>query len=159
MDVFLWISSVYKISWIRRIIPCIGDPKGRYGSATLDPISFIFMQFLGKSRKFVCWRPYPRRVDAISYGESWPIYIETFALADLGGAPTRPPPTAQNFLNFMQFSTKFGKIICWRPPPPEGWRPLLRGILDSPLISIRGSTPSMNQNILKNYSDGSRIFQ
>ena len=41
------------------------------------------------------------------------------AVADLGGAaPARAPPTAQNFLNFMQFFTKFGKIICWRPP----WR-------------------------------------
>ena len=41
------------------------------------------------------------------------------------------PPTAQNFLNFMQFFAKFGKTICWHPP--EGWRPLLRGILDPPL--------------------------
>ena len=34
------------------------------------------------------------------------------------GAPWRAPvpPTAQNFLDFMQFSGKFGKIICWRPP-------------------------------------------
>ena len=40
-------------------------------------------------------------------------------VADLGGAhPARAPPTAQNFLNFMQFFVKFGKIICWRPP----WR-------------------------------------
>ena len=31
----------------------------------------------------------------------------------------------------MQFFGKFGKIVCWRPP--EGWRPLLRGILDPPL--------------------------
>ena len=31
----------------------------------------------------------------------------------------------------MQFFAKFGKIICWRLP--EGWRPLLRGILDPPL--------------------------
>ena len=30
-----------------------------------------------------------------------------------GGAP---PYTAQNFLNFMQFFAKFGKIICWCPP-------------------------------------------
>ena len=50
------------------------------------------------------------------------------AVADLGGRP----PTAQNFLNFMQFFAKFGKIICLRPP--KGWRPLLRGILDPPLI-------------------------
>ena len=28
------------------------------------------------------------------------------------------PLTAQNFLNSMQFFTKFGKIICWHPP----WR-------------------------------------
>ena len=28
----------------------------------------------------------------------------------------------------MQFFAKFGKIICWCPP--EGWRPLLLGILD-----------------------------
>ena len=27
-------------------------------------------------------------------------------------------PMAQNFLNFMQFFAKFGKIICWHPP----WR-------------------------------------
>ena len=31
---------------------------------------------------------------------------------------TPPPPTAQKFLNFMQFFAKFGKIICWHPP----WR-------------------------------------
>ena len=47
--------------------------------------------------------------------------------------PARPPPpTVQNFLDFMQFFGKFDKIICWRPPP-EGWRPLLQGILDPPL--------------------------
>ena len=43
------------------------------------------------------------------------------AVADLGGAP----PTAQHFLNFMQFFAKFGKIIYWCPPgglvsPPTG---------------------------------------
>ena len=57
---------------------------------------------------------------------------ESFSVADFGGAPGTPPPTAQKFLNFMQFFAKFGKIICWRPP--EGWRPLLRGILDPPLL-------------------------
>ena len=36
-----------------------------------------------------------------------------------------PPPTAQNFLDFMQFFGKFDKIVCWRPPrgsapPPTG---------------------------------------
>ena len=37
-------------------------------------------------------------------------------MADLEGAPpARAPPTAQNFLNFMQFFAKFGKIICWPP--------------------------------------------
>ena len=39
-----------------------------------------------------------------------------------------PLPTAQNFLNFMQFFAKFGKIICWRPPgglaPPPTGNPL-----------------------------------
>ena len=39
-----------------------------------------------------------------------------------------PPPTAQNFLNFMQFFAKFGKIICWRH--------LLRRILDPPLYQM-----------------------
>ena len=48
-------------------------------------------------------------------------------------APPAHPPTAQNVLNFMQFFTNFGKIICWHPL--EGWRPLLRGIPDSPLIT------------------------
>ena len=36
-----------------------------------------------------------------------------------------PPPTAQNFLDFIQFLGKFDKIICWCPPrgsapPPTG---------------------------------------
>ena len=48
------------------------------------------------------------------------------------GAHPAPPPTAQNFLDFMQFFGKFDKIVCWRPPP-EGRRPLLQGILDPPL--------------------------
>ena len=44
---------------------------------------------------------------------------------DLGGHTRHFPPMAQNFLNFMQFFVKFGKIICWRPagglaPPPTG---------------------------------------
>ena len=42
------------------------------------------------------------------------------------------PRTVQNFLSFMQFFTKLGKIICWCPPL-EGWRSFLRGILDPPL--------------------------
>ena len=56
--------------------------------------------------------------------------ISIISVADLGGAPlarptpTPPPPTAQNFLNFMQFFAKFGKIICWLPgelaPPSTG---------------------------------------
>ena len=51
----------------------------------------------------------------------------------------RPPPTAQKFLNFMHFFTKFGEIICWRPL--EDWRPLIRGILDPPLFMMH-----MNQS-------------
>ena len=42
------------------------------------------------------------------------------------------PRTVQNFLSFMQFFTKLGKIICWCLPL-EGWRSFLWGILDPPL--------------------------
>ena len=48
-----------------------------------------------------------------------------------GGAP----PTAQNFLDFMQFSGTFDKIVCWRPLPQDR-RPLLQVILDPPLNVI-----------------------
>ena len=46
-----------------------------------------------------------------------------------GGALGAPPPTDQNFLNFMQF---FGKTwqICMLVPPP-------RRILDPPLRALR----------------------
>ena len=38
------------------------------------------------------------------------------------GAPlARSLLTSQNFLNFMQFFGKFGKLVCWRPL--EGRRP------------------------------------
>ena len=51
-----------------------------------------------------------------------------------GGRPQRAPlpPMAQKFLNFMQFFGTFCKGVCWRSPP-EGWRPLLQGILDPAL--------------------------
>ena len=52
-------------------------------------------------------------------------------VADLG------TPTAQNFLIFMQFFAKIGKIICWRP--------LLREILDTHFITY-SSDQSFSQN-------------
>ena len=48
----------------------------------------------------------------------------------------RPPPGGPNSFNFMQFLGKFGKIVCWRPPPPGSLRPLLGEILDPPLNLI-----------------------
>ena len=52
-----------------------------------------------------------------------------------GDAPgAHPPYGPTNFLKFMQFFAKFGKIICWRPL--EGWHPLLRRILDPPLYCV-----------------------
>ena len=56
--------------------------------------------------------------------------LERSAVADLRGARgTRgPPPPAQNFFLFMQFSGKIGQII--------GWRPLLWEILDPPLVCL-----------------------
>ena len=58
-----------------------------------------------------------------------PVYsVRIVSVADLGGregcAP--PPPGHPNSFDFMQFSGKFGKIVCWRPPwgvgapPPPG---------------------------------------
>ena len=41
----------------------------------------------------------------------WRIYIVKFW--------TRAPPGGPNSFNFMQFLGKFGKIVCWRPPPGE----------------------------------------
>ena len=37
-----------------------------------------------------------------------------------------PPPRAQSFFIFMQFSGKIGQIIGWRPPH-RSWRPPLSG--------------------------------
>ena len=87
------------------------------------------------------WHNLKSRLDSQSYVSSaapiqrslyWiPIFTIRIAVADLRG---RPPPTDQNFLDFMQFFGKFDKIVCWRPL--EGWAPLLRGILDPPLHSF-----------------------
>ena len=60
------------------------------------------------------------------------------AVADLGGRP----PTAQNFLDSMQFFGKFDKIVCRRP--------LLQGILDPPL---------MGEGNQGRPSPGSKFFQ
>ena len=34
----------------------------------------------------------------------------------------------------MQFFGKCGNFVCWCPPSRDSWRPLLRGILDLPLL-------------------------
>ena len=54
----------------------------------------------------------------VSYGMS----LVTIPVADLGGTGGAHPPGHPNSFDFMQFSGKFGKIICWRPPLGS-WRP------------------------------------
>ena len=53
-----------------------------------------------------------------------------------GARDATPPPRAQNFFIFMQFSGKIGQIIGWRPPPSGVGAPSLWEILDPPLNSI-----------------------
>ena len=62
-------------------------------------------------------------------------------MADLGGAPGTHPPTAQNFLNFMQFFTKFQ----WRHTPlgKFGDPP---GNLETPLPQKFGGPPGTRSN-------------
>ena len=43
-----------------------------------------------------------------------------------GGARDAPPGGANSF-NSMQFLGNFGKIVCWRPPPPGELAPPPRG--------------------------------
>ena len=60
------------------------------------------------------WSHVPSSGREVGYsgGRQWRIYIVKFW--------TRaPPPRGPNSFNFMQFLGKFGKIVCWRPPPRE----------------------------------------
>ena len=68
-----------------------------------------------------------------------------------GGRPA--PATDQNFLNFMQF---FGKFVCW-PLPMEGWRPLLRGILDPLLFLLKTLVITMRKQ-LENLTTLNNLF-
>ena len=72
-------------------------------------------------------------------------------MADLRGGGC-PHPTVQNFLNFMQF---FGKLIksSVGAPSLEGWRPLLRKILDPPLDCQKEVTNSYETGILSIMKD------
>ena len=60
------------------------------------------------------------------------IHSLCWAVVDIRGVAPRCP------LTFSQFHALFRKfwqkIICWRPP--DGWRLLLRGILDPPLLTV-----------------------
>ena len=53
----------------------------------------------------------------------------------------RPPPGGPNSFNFMQFSGKIGKIVCWRPPgelapPPRGNPGSATDLGDDPLSHL-----------------------
>ena len=41
------------------------------------------------------------------------------SVADLRGTRDARSPRCPNSFNFTQFLGKFGKIVCWRPPPPR----------------------------------------
>ena len=53
---------------------------------------------------------------------------------DGGALPARAFPTDQNFFKFMGFFIKCINILGQRPPQ-RSWRPLLRQVLDPPLIA------------------------
>ena len=59
------------------------------------------------------------------------IKVKVRAVADLRRG-AMDAPRGPNSFNFMQFLEKFGKIVCWHPPPGE-LVPLLGEILDPPL--------------------------
>ena len=56
----------------------------------------------------------------------------------------RPPPLAQNFFIFMQFSGKIGQIIGWRPPP--------LGLAPPPLGNPGSATAIEKQTIISVFS-------
>ena len=56
------------------------------------------------------YRQVKNYISATTVAEQWRIYIVKFWM--------RPPPGPNSF-NFMHFWGKFGKIVCWRPPPGE----------------------------------------
>ena len=89
---------------------------------------------------------------------TWPIMDEHFSTSFFwqfqqlqwriyGGR--KGPPGGPNSFNFMQFSGKCGKIVCWCPL--GSWRPLLREILDQPLnyaIHVDQNWKIAQENIL-----------
>ena len=62
------------------------------------------------------------------------------------------PPTVQNFLNFMQFIGKFGKIVCWYPPRGLAPPPTILRILDPPLVNLRCEYNLMHKEWTRNLS-------
>ena len=44
-------------------------------------------------------------------------FMKTFSGGFRGARVARALPGCPNSFNFMQFLGKFGKIVCWRPPP------------------------------------------
>ena len=54
------------------------------------------------------------------------------AVADIGARGA--PPGHPNSFDFMQFSGKFGKIVCWRPPPLGELAPPPQGNLGSAAV-------------------------
>ena len=59
------------------------------------------------------------------------------------GAP--PPPLRSKMFSFScSFSEIFGKVIGWRPLP-GGLAPLLRRILDPPLMTVNTSSQAVRQ--------------
>ena len=126
-----------------------------------DNPSFIFMQYLGKVSRIIDWHPLSFLIGSVGYSWDATVGERRGSLCSLplshffrffsfqpqlgfssciiisggfrGGAPGARPPYSPKF---SRFHAVFRKIWQNRmlAPPLEGWRPLLRGILDPPLI-------------------------
>ena len=88
-----------------------------------------------------------------------------------GGREGRAGP---NSFNFIQFLAKFGKIICYQPPPtpppaphPQDWCPNLREILDPPLprflvervpTATGSAKPKSSSNFMKTSMQRKKIW-
>ena len=60
------------------------------------------------------------------------IFVNIVTIGGFKGAQGCAPRRSNSF-DFMQFSGKFGKIVCWRPPPQKV--PNIGEILDPPLLT------------------------
>ena len=94
-----------------------GNQSGHFLSKLTPTIdnSWILLRLIGQLNNHKIDLNHMHNLETVNVSKQWVLLV-----VDIQKFWIPASLEVQILFNFMQFLGKFYKILCWRPPPPEG---------------------------------------